>query len=218
MQPTAHAEGGTVLVVDDDPDVRGALTDAFESEGFRVMTAANGMQALHRARDTAPDVIVLDLNMPMMSGDAFLYAWRAGAETYSVPVVAISAAYPGLQPEDLGGRGLLPEAVRDRPPPAARQGLAGVSATVLRGGARATGGGGQRHVAGSIEGHERDSRGRRGARQRPVRSTQAARGGDVHVRVDAACGDARPTLATSRSQRASQELTRRRLRLRRQRE
>jgi len=109
MQPTAHAEGGTVLVVDDDPDVRGVLTDAFESEGFRVMTAANGMQALHRARDAAPDVVVLDLSMPMMSGEAFLYAWRAGAETHSVPVVAISAAYPGLQPEDLGVEAFFPK-------------------------------------------------------------------------------------------------------------
>ena len=109
MQPTAHAEGGTVLVVDDDPDVRRVLTDAFESEGFFVMTAANGMQALHRTRDVMPDVIILDLSMPMMSGDAFLYAWRAGAETHSVPVVAISAAYPSLQPEDLGVDAFFPK-------------------------------------------------------------------------------------------------------------
>src|SRR3954447_10944050 len=109
MQPTAHAKGVTVLVVDDDPDIRKVLADAFESEGFRAVTAANGMQALHRARDAAPDVIVLDLNMPMMSGDAFLYAWRAGAETHRVPVVAISAAYPGLQPEDLGVDAFFPK-------------------------------------------------------------------------------------------------------------
>jgi len=92
MQPMAQVKGETILVVDDDPDVRRVLADAFQAEGFRVMTAANGMQALHRARDAAPDVIVLDLSMPMMSGDAFLFAWRAGAETHSVPVVAISAA------------------------------------------------------------------------------------------------------------------------------
>ena len=109
MQPTAHAEGGTVLVVDDDPDVRKVLADAFEAEGFRVMTAANGMQALHRARDAAPDVIVLDLSMPMMSGEDFLYAWRVGTETHGVPVVAISAAYPGLQPEDLGVDAFFPK-------------------------------------------------------------------------------------------------------------
>jgi two-component system, OmpR family, KDP operon response regulator KdpE len=109
MQPTAHAQAEMVLVVDDDPDVRGALADAFEAEGFRVMTAANGMQALHRARDAAPDVIVLDLNMPMMSGEDFLYAWRVGAEMHGVPVVAISAAYPGLQPADLGVEAFFPK-------------------------------------------------------------------------------------------------------------
>jgi CheY-like chemotaxis protein len=109
MQPMAQAKGGTVLVVDDDPDVRKVLADAFESEGFRVMTAANGMQALHRVRDAAPDAIILDLNMPMMTGDDFLYAWRGGAETHRIPVVAISAAYPGLHPEDLGVDAFFPK-------------------------------------------------------------------------------------------------------------
>ena len=69
----------------------------------------NGMQALHRARDAAPDVIILDLSMPMMSGEDFLYAWRVGAEMHRVPVVAISAAYPGLQPEDLGVDAFFPK-------------------------------------------------------------------------------------------------------------
>ena len=109
MQPTAHAQAELVLVVDDDPDVRRVLADAFEAEGFRVMTAANGMQALHRVRDAAPDAIILDLGMPMMSGEDFLYAWRVGAETHRVPVVAISAAYPGLQPEDLGVDAFFPK-------------------------------------------------------------------------------------------------------------
>jgi len=131
MQPTTQAEGGTVLVVDDDADVRTVLADAFESEGFRAMTAANGMQALHRTRDATPDVIILDLSMPMMSGEDFLYAWRAGAEAHRVPVVAISAAYPGLRPEDLGVDAFFPKPfdlellvlhVKDllarRPPPA----------------------------------------------------------------------------------------------------
>jgi DNA-binding response OmpR family regulator len=109
MQPTAHAQAEMVLVVDDDPDVRRVLADAFEGEGFRVVTAASGMQALHRTRDAAPDVIVLDLNMPMMSGEDFLYAWRVGAEMHGVPVVAISAAYPVLQPADLGVEAFFPK-------------------------------------------------------------------------------------------------------------
>src|SRR5215212_3155261 len=109
QQPTVSAQGQMILVVDDDADVRTVLTDAFESEGFRVMTAANGMQALHRVRDAAPDAVILDLHMPMMTGDDFLYAWRAGAETHRIPVVAISAAYPGLQPEDLGVDACFPK-------------------------------------------------------------------------------------------------------------
>src|SRR3954467_13297586 len=109
QQPTVSAQGQMILVVEDDADVRTVLADAFQSEGFRVMTAANGMQALHRVRDAAPDAIVLDLSMPMMSGDAFLHAWRVGAETRGVPVVAISAAYPGLQPEDLGVDAFFPK-------------------------------------------------------------------------------------------------------------
>ncbi len=109
MQPTTPVQGTTILVVDDDPDIRRVLTDAFEAEGFRVATAANGMQALHRIRDAGPDAIVLDLNMPLMSGEAFLYAWRVGAETRAVPVVAISAAYPTLQPGDLGIEAFFPK-------------------------------------------------------------------------------------------------------------
>ncbi len=90
--PTLNAdpECRIVTFIDDDPDVRAVLLEAFEAEGFRVATAANGMQALHRVRDAAPDAIVLDLSMPLMSGEGFLYAWRAGAETHDVPVVAIS--------------------------------------------------------------------------------------------------------------------------------
>jgi len=109
MQPTAPARVQMILVVDDDADVRTVLTDAFEAEGLRVMTAANGMQALHRVRDAAPDAIILDLHMPMMTGDDFLYAWRGGAETHHVPIVAISAAYPGLHPEDLGVDAFFPK-------------------------------------------------------------------------------------------------------------
>jgi len=109
MQPTTHTPDKTILVVDDDPDVRQVLSDAFESAGFRVATAVNGMQALHRVRDAAPDAIVLDISMPIMNGDDFLHAWRAGVETTDVPVVAISAAYQTLRPSDIGVEGFFPK-------------------------------------------------------------------------------------------------------------
>ena len=104
-----QSQGRTVLVVDDDADIRQVLTDAFEAEGFRVQTAANGMQALHRVRDTTPDAIVLDISMPIMGGDDFLYAWRAGVETPGVPVIAMSAAFRSLRPSDLGIEAFFPK-------------------------------------------------------------------------------------------------------------
>src|SRR4051812_34875241 len=59
-----------LLVVDDDEDIRETLQAVFESEGYLVTTASNGLEALDRLRTmpTAPCVIVLDLMMPVMSG------------------------------------------------------------------------------------------------------------------------------------------------------
>lgn len=58
----------TILVVDDNRGVRDALQMVLEDEGFRVVTAANGRQGLERVAAEAPDLILLDLQMPVMSG------------------------------------------------------------------------------------------------------------------------------------------------------
>ncbi len=60
--------GKTVLVVDDEPNVRLYLQTVLEDSGFEVQTAANGHQALDRMTEKKPDVISLDLVMPKMSG------------------------------------------------------------------------------------------------------------------------------------------------------
>jgi CheY-like chemotaxis protein len=62
----------TVLVVDDNPDIRVALTDILEDEGYGVMHATNGLEALDKLRTDAPRpcVILLDLMMPKMDGAA----------------------------------------------------------------------------------------------------------------------------------------------------
>ncbi len=98
---------GTVLVVDDDVDTRAILRLALEDEGFTVDSAGDGLSALQKIRDATPDLIILDLNMPRMSGEDFLYAWRAGVETPGVPVIVITAASKALKPEDLGVDALL---------------------------------------------------------------------------------------------------------------
>ncbi len=57
-----------VLVVDDDPDIRAVIARVLEDEGFRAATAANGREALARIATDPPAVVLLDLNMPIMTG------------------------------------------------------------------------------------------------------------------------------------------------------
>jgi CheY-like chemotaxis protein len=80
-----------VLVVDDDPDILDAICDILDAEGYRVSRARHGQEALEQVEHELPDVILLDLMMPVMDGVAFSQALRrrpAGAE---VPIVVISA-------------------------------------------------------------------------------------------------------------------------------
>jgi two-component system, chemotaxis family, chemotaxis protein CheY len=82
--------GKRVLVVDDDPDIRELLFTALEDEGFECVPAANGQEALAAMRTFHPDVIILDLMMPVMDGWQFANELRAREE--DVPLVLLSAA------------------------------------------------------------------------------------------------------------------------------
>ena len=82
----------TVLVVEDDPWTRTVLTELLADEGYRVMRAASGIQALQLARSHSPDVIVLDLNLPGKSGLEVLRALRANEQTATIPVIVVSGA------------------------------------------------------------------------------------------------------------------------------
>lgn len=81
-----------VLVVEDDDEIRQTLEDVLESAGYRVVTAANGRQALERLEETdAPDLMLVDLMMPVMSGEEFLAAVRQRDELARIPVVVLTA-------------------------------------------------------------------------------------------------------------------------------
>ncbi len=82
--------GKRILVVDDDPDIRELLFTALEDEGFEVVPAANGQEALATIRTFRPDVIILDLMMPVMDGWQFVKEMRARDE--DIPLVLLSAA------------------------------------------------------------------------------------------------------------------------------
>ena len=81
-----------VLVVDDDRDIRETLEEILASEGYQVATARNGADALQKARELHPGLILLDLFMPVMDGIEFRRRQRQDPEIEDVPVVVVSAA------------------------------------------------------------------------------------------------------------------------------
>jgi two-component system OmpR family response regulator len=85
------SDGRRVLVVDDDPIIQGFLLDALSDEGYEVRTAPNGRDALAVADGWRPDLIVLDLMMPVMDGRTFRARQREHAKLCDVPVVILSA-------------------------------------------------------------------------------------------------------------------------------
>jgi CheY-like chemotaxis protein len=82
----------TVLVVDDEPLIAMALEAALEDAGYGVATAANGRQGLERlAEEPRPDVVLLDMMMPVMNGPAMLGAMAADADLRGIPVIVLSS-------------------------------------------------------------------------------------------------------------------------------
>ena len=77
----------TILVVDDDANVRTILTDYLSEQGFRVVSAVNGQQALFVARDEKPDLILLDIMMPEMNGYEFI---RVFSKEKEAPMILLT--------------------------------------------------------------------------------------------------------------------------------
>ena len=81
-----------LLVVDDDESFRSSLSDALRDEGYTVVTAGDGLEAMRYLEEGArPCVILLDLMMPKMNGWAVLAAIREDAGLSAVPIIALSA-------------------------------------------------------------------------------------------------------------------------------
>jgi two-component system cell cycle response regulator DivK len=79
-----------VLLVDDYPDAREMYTEYLEFSGFEVVEAGNGMEALQRAIDASPDIILMDLSLPVMDGWEATRRLKADHRTASIPVVALT--------------------------------------------------------------------------------------------------------------------------------
>lgn len=88
----------TVLVVDDEPDIRDTLRDVLEDEGYRVVVASNGREALALLTGgPAPSVVVLDLLMPIMNGNDLYEAMRADPNLSEIPII-VSTSDPSRAP------------------------------------------------------------------------------------------------------------------------
>jgi DNA-binding response OmpR family regulator len=86
-----------VLVVDDDPAIRGLVGDALRNEGYTVDLAAHGREALDAMRARRPSTVVLDLMMPVMDGFSFIEACHHEQLCDGVPIVVISAVHDALE-------------------------------------------------------------------------------------------------------------------------
>src|SRR3990172_2940336 len=84
---------GRVLVVDDEAVNRELISDILASEGYDVVTAQDGLDALNHLAVPLPDVIISDLRMPRMSGVEFLAVVRR--KYPDVPLIAISGEFEG---------------------------------------------------------------------------------------------------------------------------
>ncbi len=81
----------TILLVDDEFGIVEPLKDLLESEGFKVLCAANGKDALARLATVRPDLAIVDVLMPVMNGVEMLRAMRSNQEHQDVPVLLMSA-------------------------------------------------------------------------------------------------------------------------------
>ena len=81
----------TVLIADDDPDILALVTFKVKQAGYHLVTATDGAEALAAARETTPDLVVLDVSMPRMSGLEVCRELRKEAATAKVPVLLLTA-------------------------------------------------------------------------------------------------------------------------------
>ncbi len=89
MERGAHPP--TILLVDDDPNIRKIMSRQLEHWGYRVVTAASGEEGVTRAHTDAPALILLDIMMPKMKGREACAVLKADPKTRDIPVIFLTA-------------------------------------------------------------------------------------------------------------------------------
>ena len=83
--------GHAILVADDDPDILSIVSMSLETQGYTVFKATNGREAVDLARQHRPDLILMDMMMPVVSGYEAVGELKADAETKDIVIVGLSA-------------------------------------------------------------------------------------------------------------------------------
>lgn len=90
-EPTAARVRPLVLVADDEDDILTLVAFRLEREGYEVITASDGAQALAVIRERLPDIAILDVMMPKMTGHEITEQLRAAESTREIPVILLTA-------------------------------------------------------------------------------------------------------------------------------
>ncbi len=80
-----------ILIADDDAKCRKFLADALQANGHATLTAENGERAMELAREAKPDLILMDIHMPVLDGLSAVKALKADRDTRAIPVIAVTA-------------------------------------------------------------------------------------------------------------------------------
>lgn len=100
------------LVVEDDASTRGMLVQFLRDEGFETFGAHDGAHAVRAASARQPDIIVLDIGLPVLDASGFVEQWRAHSGAPDVPIVGISGLPHGeTMARELGTAAFFPKPI-----------------------------------------------------------------------------------------------------------
>jgi DNA-binding response OmpR family regulator len=80
----------TILIIEDEEIIRGILQKKIEKEGFQVEVAENGEEGVEKIREVIPDIIILDIVMPIMDGFGVLEEMKKDEKIANIPVIVVS--------------------------------------------------------------------------------------------------------------------------------
>jgi two-component system alkaline phosphatase synthesis response regulator PhoP len=96
--------GKKILIVEDEQDVLKVLAKTLATEGYSIITADNGSDAIKLAKSEHPDLIVLDILLPDMDGDDVSMILKENFETQNIPIIYLTGVFPKREEEEKYGR------------------------------------------------------------------------------------------------------------------